>query len=82
MDAVTNVPPPVNEPVLDYAPGSPERTELEARLKQMAAEQVELTMAVGGEHRLAGGEPIDVVQPHRRQAKLGTLADATPDDVR
>ena len=37
MDAVTNVPPPVNEPVLDYAPGSPERTELEARLKQMAA---------------------------------------------
>jgi 1-pyrroline-5-carboxylate dehydrogenase len=82
MDAVTNVPPPVNEPVLDYAPGNPERTELEARLKQMAAEQVELTMAVGGEHRLGGGEPIDVVQPHRRQAKLGTLADATADDVR
>jgi len=82
MDAVTNVPPPVNEPVLNYAPGSPERTELEARLKQMAAEQVELTMAVGGEHRLAGGEPIDVVQPHRRQTKLGTLANATSDDVR
>jgi 1-pyrroline-5-carboxylate dehydrogenase len=82
MDAVTNVPPPVNEPVLNYAPGSPERTELEARLKQMAAEQVELTMAVGGEHRLAGGEPIDVVQPHRRQARLGTLANATSDDVR
>jgi 1-pyrroline-5-carboxylate dehydrogenase len=82
MDAVTNVPPPVNEPVLDYAPGSSERTELEARLKQMAAEQVELTMAVGGEHRLGGGEPIEVVQPHRRQAKLGTLANATADDVR
>jgi 1-pyrroline-5-carboxylate dehydrogenase len=82
MDAVTNVPPPVNEPVLNYAPGSLERTELEARLKQMAAEQVELTMAVGGEHRLAGGEPVDVFQPHRRQAKLGTLANTTPDDVR
>ncbi len=82
MDAVTQVPPPVNEPVLNYAPGSPERTELEARLKQMAAEQVELTMAVGGEHRLGGGEPIDVVQPHRREAKLGTLNNATADDVR
>jgi 1-pyrroline-5-carboxylate dehydrogenase len=82
MDAVTNVPPPVNEPVLDYAPGSSERIELEARLKQMAADQVELTMAVGGEHRLGGGEPIEVVQPHRRQAKLGALANATADDVR
>ena len=82
MDAVTNVPPPVNEPVLDYAPGSSERTELEARLKQIAADQVELTMTVGDEHRLGGGDPIEVVQPHRRQAKLGTLADATADDVR
>jgi 1-pyrroline-5-carboxylate dehydrogenase len=82
MDAVTNVPPPINEPVLDYAPGSPERNELEGRLKQMAADQVELTMAIGDEHRLGGGEPIDVVQPHRRQAKLGTLANATADDVR
>jgi 1-pyrroline-5-carboxylate dehydrogenase len=82
MDAVTNVPPPVNEPVLDYAPGTSERTELEARLKQLAADQLELTMTVGDEHRLGGGEPIDVVQPHRRQAKLGTLANATADDVR
>ena len=82
MDAVTNVPPPVNEPVLDYAPGSSERTELEARLKQMAADDVELTMAVGGEHRMGGGEPTEVVQPHRREAKLGTLANATADDVR
>ena len=45
MDAVTNVPPPVNETVLDYAPGSSERTELEAQLKQMTADQVELTPA-------------------------------------
>ena len=82
MDAVTNVPPPVNEPVLDYALGSSERTELEARLKQMAADDVELTMAVGGEHRMGGGEPIEVVQPHRREAKLGTSANATADDVR
>jgi 1-pyrroline-5-carboxylate dehydrogenase len=63
MDAVTNVPPPVNEPVLDYAPGSSERNELEGRLKQMAADQVELTMAIGDEHRLGGGEPIDACSP-------------------
>ena len=32
MDAVTSVPAPVNEPVLNYAPGSPERAALQARL--------------------------------------------------
>ena len=32
MDAVTQVPPPRNEPVLTYAPGSPERAALQQRL--------------------------------------------------
>jgi 1-pyrroline-5-carboxylate dehydrogenase len=82
MDAITNVPEPFNEPVHDYAPGSPERLELQDRLKELAAEDVELTMAIGGEHRLGGGDPISVVQPHRKDAKLGTLRNATADDVR
>jgi 1-pyrroline-5-carboxylate dehydrogenase len=82
MDAVTNVPQPVNEPVHDYAPGSPERQALASRLEQMAAEHVELTMTIDGEHRMGGGEPIDVVQPHNHKAQLGTMRDATAEDVR
>ncbi len=82
MDAVTIVPQPVNEPVHDYAPGSPEREALTVRLEQMAAEHVELTMSIDGEHRMGGGEPIDVVQPHNHKMQLGTLRDATADDVR
>jgi 1-pyrroline-5-carboxylate dehydrogenase len=82
MDAVTNVPQPVNEPVHDYAPGSPERQALASRLEQMAAEHVELTMTIDGEHRMGGGEPIDVVPPHNHKAQLGTMRDATADDVR
>jgi 1-pyrroline-5-carboxylate dehydrogenase len=81
FDAITQVPPPVNEPIHDFAPGSAERTALEARLKQIAGERVELTMTIGGEQRRGGGEPIDVVQPHRKTAVLGTLHNATPDDV-
>ncbi|MGY1625306.1 L-glutamate gamma-semialdehyde dehydrogenase [Geodermatophilus sp. SYSU D00965] len=81
LDAVTQVPPPVNEPVHDFAPGSAERAALEERLKQLAAERVELTMTIGGEQRVGGGEPIDVVQPHRRDAVLGTMGNATPQDV-
>jgi 1-pyrroline-5-carboxylate dehydrogenase len=82
FDAITDVPAPVNEPVHNFAPGSPERSALENRLKQQAAERVELSMTIGGEQRHGPGEPIDVVQPHRKHAVLGTLTNATPDDVR
>jgi 1-pyrroline-5-carboxylate dehydrogenase len=82
FDAVTQVPPPVNEPIHEFVPGSPERAALEARLKQLAAERVELTMTIGGEQRLGGGESIDVVQPHRKDAVLGSMGNATTDDVR
>ena len=81
MDAATRTPAPVNEPVLDYAPGSAERASLEAALKAQAAEQVELTMTIGGEQRLGSGEPIDVVQPHARAHVLGTLRNATHEDA-
>ena len=82
FDAITDVPAPVNEPVHNFAPGSPERSALENRFKQQAAERVELSMTIGGEQRHGPGEPIDVVQPHRKHAVLGTLTNATPDDVR
>jgi 1-pyrroline-5-carboxylate dehydrogenase len=82
FDAITDVPAPVNEPVHNFAPGSPERSALENRLKQQAAERVELSMTIGGEQRHGPGEPIEVVQPHRKHAVLGTLTNATPDDVR
>jgi 1-pyrroline-5-carboxylate dehydrogenase len=82
FDAITEVPAPVNEPVHSFAPGNPERTTLEARLKQLAAERVELTMTIGGEQRLGGGDPVDVVQPHRKDAVLGTLSNATAADVK
>jgi 1-pyrroline-5-carboxylate dehydrogenase len=82
MDAVTNVPVPANEPVRSYAPGGPDRTALEAKIKDLAGEQIDLTMTIGGEQRLGGGEPIDVVEPHNHAHVLGRLNDATGDDVR
>ena len=55
MDTISMVPQPVNEAVHDYAPGSAERATLTLRLEAMAAEQVELTMAIGGQHSLGDG---------------------------
>ena len=82
MDAVTQVPAPVNEPVRQYAPGSAERAELESTLKRLASEPRELTMTIGGEQRMGGGEQIDVVQPHNRHHVLGTMRGATHEDAR
>ncbi len=81
MDAVAAVPVPVNEPVRSYAPGSRERVSVESRLKEMAAEPVELTQTIGGRARMGGGERIDVVAPHRHQTVLGTLGSSTSADV-
>jgi 1-pyrroline-5-carboxylate dehydrogenase len=41
------VPPPVNEPVRSYAPGSPERAALKARLSSMASERIEIPVVIG-----------------------------------
>jgi 1-pyrroline-5-carboxylate dehydrogenase len=82
MDAVTQVPAPVNEPVHSYAPGSPERARLETRLKELAGNPVDLPMTIGGVRRMGGGERFDVVQPHNRAARLGTYGNATAEDAK
>jgi 1-pyrroline-5-carboxylate dehydrogenase len=81
MDAVTRVPMPVNEPVLDYAPETSERAQVQLRLAEIAAERHELTCTIGGDQKLGGGEEIDVVEPHRHSHVLGTMRNATSADA-
>jgi 1-pyrroline-5-carboxylate dehydrogenase len=81
MDAVTRVPAPRNEPVLNYAPGSPERAQLELRLGELTDAPFELTATIGGRQRMAAGAEFDVVQPHRHAAVLGRSAHATRADA-
>ncbi|MBC3991273.1 L-glutamate gamma-semialdehyde dehydrogenase [Streptomyces sp. AC563] len=81
MDAVTQVPAPVNEPVHTYAPGTPERARLEIKLKELGENPIDLPMTIGGEKRMGGGDRFDVVQPHNHAAKLGTYGNATAQDA-
>jgi 1-pyrroline-5-carboxylate dehydrogenase len=84
MDAITaisQVPVPQNEPIHDYAPGSPERTRLTAALTSLAGDPIDLPHVIGGAHRMGAGARIDVVQPHRHAARLGTLANADHADA-
>ncbi|GAA0708627.1 L-glutamate gamma-semialdehyde dehydrogenase [Dactylosporangium roseum] len=82
MDAITFPPAPHNEPVRDYAPGSPERASLAAELGELAGRQVELTTTIDGRQRMGGGDRIDVVQPHNHAHVLGTTANATHQDAK
>ena len=81
LTGVTDVPAPRNEPVLGYAPGSPERDALAARLAELGGTEHDLTGTVGGRQRMGGGERIDVVSPPRRRRVLGVSAQATAADV-
>ena len=65
-------PPAVNEPVRSYAPGSPERAELQLRLEQMAGERLHVPLVIGGQ-RVESGTTFEAVMPHRREHVLADV---------
>ncbi len=81
MDAVTHVPTPTNETVLDYAPGSPERASLEVALVELAATRHELPHTIGGNRVMGKGARIEVRQPHAHRKVLGVTRGATKADA-
>ncbi|HOI33419.1 MAG TPA: aldehyde dehydrogenase family protein, partial [Bacteroidales bacterium] len=64
------VPVPINEPVKDYAPGSPERAEVKAMLAKMRSEETEIPMVIGGQ-RIKTENRIRIAPPHDIQHTLG-----------
>ena len=83
MDAKTHVPTPVNEPVLGYAPGSPERASIEARLAEIVAGgAVELTGVFGDERRPGTGDDrLEVRMPSDHSVLLGVVQQASHADT-
>ena len=49
FNGIFRIPQPVNEPCLQYAPGSVERQELKDKLKEMLDGQADVPMIIGGE---------------------------------
>src|SRR5437868_10606009 len=68
-DALASTPPPKNEPILTYAPGSPERARLKETLARMSAAPIEIPLVIGG-HEMTTGTLNDVRAPHRRDLLL------------
>ena len=70
FNGIFRIPQPVNEPCLQYAPGSPERAELSSKLQEMLNGQIEVPMIIGGEE-VRNGNLADIRCPHNHQQVLG-----------
>ena len=69
---IFELPPTVNEPILSYAPGTPERADLKRRLAEMQAERIEIPCVIGGKE-IRTGATFEVVMPHRKSHVLADV---------
>jgi 1-pyrroline-5-carboxylate dehydrogenase len=67
---IYNVPTPINEPIKSYAPGSAERKELQAMLKELRSKQIDIPMYIGGEE-VKSGNKVRLSPPHDHKHTLG-----------
>ncbi len=69
-NAIYAVPAAINEPVLNYAPGSPEREALKAAIKKMRGEMRDIPMYIDGKE-VRTEKKIRVAPPHDHQHTVG-----------
>jgi len=81
ITARRRVPRPENDPNLTYAPGTPARAELKARLATMATETVDIPIVIGGK-QIRTGDTEQSVMPHKHGHVLANFHKASPDHVR
>ena len=77
---VANIPVPKNEPVLGYAPCTPERAALKSALATMRDETAEIPAVIGG-RQFRSGKTIDVVAPHDHRRVLARAHSASDETI-
>lgn len=75
------VPAPVNEPIKSYLPGSPERKELQAMLKELRSKKVDVPMYIGGKE-VRSGDKIRLAPPHDHKHTLGFFHKSNKEHVK
>ena len=79
-DAIFTVPHPVNEPILNFGPGSPEKKALKEALASLKGQQLDIPMYIGGEH-VYTSEKVSIHPPHERAHVLGNHAKGSAEHV-
>ena len=74
------VPAPRNEPNLAYRPGSPERSDLQARLAELGGQEIEVPLVIGG-REVRTGRLAEARSPHRHAQRLARFHQAGAAEV-
>jgi 1-pyrroline-5-carboxylate dehydrogenase len=67
---IFHVPTPKNEPVYNYAPGSPERAALQKAIADLKSQQIEIPLFIGGKE-IRTDQKIEIRAPHNHKLLLG-----------
>ncbi len=81
QNAKAIVPKPINEPILSYAPGTPERAALKARIEELKSQQIEVPLIIGGQE-IKTGNMGEMRVPHDHEHILGHYHMAGPKEVK
>lgn len=65
-----NIPAPINEPIKNYIPGSPERKELQEMLKHLRSQEIDIPMYIGGKE-VRSNNTVRLAPPHDHKHTLG-----------
>ncbi len=71
---------PVNDPVLNYAPGSAERDEVKAKLAELKATEFDIPVVVNGQE-IRTGQTAEIHPPHELRHTLGAYHKAGPEQI-
>ena len=79
-NAYFKVPTPVNEPIKAYAPGSPEKAALKAKIAELKAQVLDIPLIIGGEE-IRTGDTAEMRIPHDHGHILGVYHRASAKEV-
>jgi 1-pyrroline-5-carboxylate dehydrogenase len=80
LNTIFQIPEPVNEPILNYAPGSKERAELKAKIAELRSQVIDIPLIIGGKE-VRTGRTADIVIPHENKKVIGRYHKAGPKEV-
>lgn len=80
-NAIYNFPLPVNEPVLEYKAGSPERIRLEIELQRQTMQRIHIPLIIGGREIITDSHG-ELRMPHLHQHVLATYSKASEKEVK
>lgn len=79
-NSIPRVPLPPNEPVLGYAPGSSERSELKAKLAELCREPLEVPLFIGGQE-VRTDEVVELRAPHDHEQVVARVHKGGPTEI-